>query len=158
MFKCPTTDITLKQCPLTSCKYWTERTSRRCMAVDVQVGDRGFTTADLQYFKMPEAAIKDVNAARKAALEKANAILCLYACIDTLNDVRVYTPSPHLLDYDVYRIPELMFKPHMLKWCCDSTYWPYLSKHRMHLLYGMTDDKYQTYCREVQHDYQINHP
>lgn len=140
-----------EQCSITSCKYFSEQTERRCLALDVRFSSGEKTTdAELKMYKFPDLSSQKIAALRKNAVGRAENIIRLYVLIQRIElERRVwqYVPSPILdtiLARKPLRITKLGFEPWMLFYLCDRNY---VVKHtgvEPHELLWMKEVEYQT--------------
>lgn len=71
-------DYKFKRCKVKTCSLYTERTERRCMALDVKFSPgRVISDKELRYYKMPDKPLKEVTALRKLAVRRVEAVIAL---------------------------------------------------------------------------------
>ena len=76
-----------KRCSVKTCSMYTEKTARRCMAMDVKFSPgRVISDKEIRYYKFQDKPLKDVTAIRKLAIRRVEAILALDAFVQRLED------------------------------------------------------------------------
>lgn len=139
------------KCTIASCKFYTEKTERNCMSLDVRfAASDKISDAELKLYKFPELSTQKIAQLRKATAERAENIVRLYILIQQIEKeprTWTYEPSP-ILDTVIARKPlrikKLGFEPWMLYYLCDREY---VIKHagvEPHGLLWMRESEFQT--------------
>jgi len=168
--ECPLSHYAFKtKCRVTTCKYYTEQTQRRCMALDAVFastkGDqeqgkkkkkkdqpKGLTDVELRLLKLPHLTKRDVLIARKASCERVWAVVALYhAALEAASyqsdDFAEETPiTRKIAAHPLFQDPELKLEPWMIPMLLDKEHMSKYGSPKIHLLFDVTDKELeQTY-------------
>lgn len=123
------------QCTISSCKFFTEHTKNRCMALDTvfTASEKGITDSELCVLKFPEHDKKTVFSIRKSAQDRVHAIMVLHQfakhCEEHESQKDGFPYIKHanplvdrLVKTKVFKLRLLGLKPWMLKFLCDDSY------------------------------------
>jgi hypothetical protein len=117
-------------CTITTCKYHSSQTQRRCLSLDVRfAASDKVSDSELKLYKFPELSMQKIAQLRKTTVARVENIVRLYALIQKIeHEPRTawkYEPSP-IIDTFLARRPltnkRLGFEPWMLPYLCDRDY------------------------------------
>ena len=74
------------RCRITTCKMYTQRPENRCMLMDTSFSpnDKQISDTELMYYKKPDKDLKEVSNLRKKVVNRAQAMLALYALTEKI--------------------------------------------------------------------------
>lgn len=122
-------------CTIQTCKFFTEHTKNKCMALDTKfaASEKGITDSELCVLKFPEHDKKTVFTIRKNAQDRVRAIIVLYQfarhCYDNEDpsDGFDYIEGENeavdaIVNHRVFNLKLLELQPWMLKFLFDDDY------------------------------------
>ena len=148
------------KCRVTSCKFYTEQTKRRCMALDSVFASTsdltekkaetncGLTDVELRLLKFPTKTKREVAAERKRSCEKVRAILTLNQILED----RAYEPdtfvaenplTQRILEHPLFQDADLGLEPWMTSMIFDEEFLARFGNPKLHLLFGITDREFE---------------
>lgn len=76
-----------KECTITTCQFYTDRTERHCLSLDRKTGDlRSFTDKELRYFKCKGSTLREVSSKRRTGMNAIRNITSLYCFIEYIRE------------------------------------------------------------------------
>lgn len=155
---CPLRDAYMfkNKCNISTCKYFTENTARRCLSLDIRfAASDKVSDSELRLYKFPAISPQKIAQLRKMAVIRAENVVRLYVLVGKIEHeqkVWEYVPCPILdtiLDRKPLRIRKLGFEPWMLYYLFNREY---VVKHagiEPHELLWMKEYEYQTVAQII---------
>lgn len=135
-------------CRVESCKYFTEKTKHKCMAIDTvfSSSDKGATDAELRFLKLPDCSKREVFVLRREAQDAVTAILALYQaariCREEMNDDIFPTETPvmnKVLKHPLFHDPDLGLESWMVEYLFSKKFMKRFNNPKIHVLFDVTD-------------------
>lgn len=136
------------KCRVESCKYFTNKTQHRCMAIDTvfSSSDKGTTDAELRFLKLPERSKREVFVLRREAKEKVQAVLVLYhaarICREEMDDNIFPTETPvmnKVAQHQLFHDPDMGLELWMVEYLFDKKFMKRFNNPKIHILFNITD-------------------
>lgn len=169
MNQCPLTEVYVFDgaCRVTTCKMYTECTTRKCMILDTNFAayDKNVSDAELVRLKFPNMSVRDVSSLRKRAVARVQAVTALYTLLHTIRNSErpehgFNSAMQDQLSEDnrklikkalrskIFRLPVLEFEVWMLGYVLDRNYVekkaPGFERFSFHLLLKLAPKEFES--------------
>lgn len=136
------------QCRIETCKYYTEKTANKCMALDTVFSstDKGTTDAELRLLKLPEHSKREVFVVRKEALENVQAVMALYRAVRVCREEKDSDVFPEensvtqkVVSHPLFNDSDIGMEEWMLPYLFDPKFMSKFGNPKIHTLFDVSD-------------------